>query len=227
MSKLTLSFKGTVLRVFPVLKGSMLIGNDPKCTLHIDSLAVQPQHARLDTRGDTSVLVDLDTQAGTFINNKSIKKQMLKDGDVIRIGKHLLTYQYESVPELNEELDLSLETPPLELVAENKPETVTPEQEVAVPTVNAEEGKRLAWLQIMNGQNLGKTISLNRAMTNLGKPGVATAVITRRTEGYFLSHLEGDKPPLIENKPIGTHSYKLVDGDTVQIGNIKMQFFLD
>ncbi len=227
MSKLTLSFKGTVLRVFPVLKGSMLIGNDPKCTLHIDSLAILPEHARLDTQGDTSVLVDLETQAGTFINNVSIKKQMLKDGDVIRIGKHLLTYQYETIPELNETLDLEISTPPLELVNEVRPETPAPEANSATATVNADDGKRLAWLQIMNGQNLGKTISLNRSMTNLGKPGVATAVITRRTDGYFLSHLEGDTPPMVNNKPIGTHSYKFIDGDTVQIGNIKMQFFLD
>lgn len=227
MSKLTLSFKGTVLRVFPVLKGSMLVGNDPKCKLHIDSLAIQPQHARIDTQGDTSVLVDLDTQAGTFINNVRINKQMLKDGDVIRVGKHLLTYQYESVPELTEALDLELDIEPMELVSKTSSETTTPEQNTATPTVNAPEGKRLAWLQIMNGQNLGKTISLNRAMTNLGKPGVATAVITRRNDGYFLSHLEGDKPPMVNNKPIGTHSYKFIDGDTVQIGNIKMQFFLD
>jgi len=227
LSKLTLSFKGTVLRVFPVLKGSMLVGNDPKCKLHIDSLAIQPQHARIDTQGDTSVLVDLDTQAGTFINNVRINKQMLKDGDVIRVGKHLLTYQYESVPELTEALDLELDIEPMELVSKTSSETTTPEQNTATPTVNAHEGKRLAWLQIMNGQNLGKTISLNRAMTNLGKPGVATAVITRRNDGYFLSHLEGDKPPMVNNKPIGAHSYKFIDGDTVQIGNIKMQFFLD
>lgn len=227
MSKLTLSFKGTVLRVFPVLKGSMLIGSDPKCKLHIDSLAVQAQHARLDTQGDTSVLVDLDTQSGTFINNAPIKKQMLKDGDVIRVGKHLLTYQYESVPELTDTLNPEVDTVQLERASEPRGETAATEQGITAPTVTTEEGKRLAWLQIMNGQNLGKTISLNRSMTNLGKPGVATAVITRRNDGYFLSHLEGDTPPLVEDKPIGKHSYKLVDGDTIQIGNIKMQFFLD
>ena len=228
MSKLTLSFRGTVLRIFPVLKGSMLIGSDPKCKIRIDSLALQPQHARLDTQGDTTVLVDLDTEMGTFINNQPIKKQMLKDGDVIRIGKHLLTYQYESIPELAEEstIEIQLDTVQLDLAAEA---TISAggDSNQAAPEKVDHEGKRLAWLQIMNGQNLGKTISLNRSMTNLGKPGVATAVITRRNDGYFLSHLEGEKAPLVDEKPIGTHSYKLVDGDTIQIGNIKMQFFLD
>jgi pSer/pThr/pTyr-binding forkhead associated (FHA) protein len=226
LSKLTLSFKGTVLRIYPVLKGSMLIGNDPKCPIHIDSLALQPQHARLDTQGDTSVLVNLDKEMGTFINNQRIEKQMLKDGDVIRIGKHLLTYQYESIPEMAATSGIEPDTLELDLAAAT-PASVKEEKEIPVEDNESEEGKRLAWLQIMNGQNLGKTISLNRSMTNLGKPGVATAVITRRNEGYFLSHLEGEKSPLVDDKPIGSHIYKLVDGDTIQIGNIKMQFFLD
>ncbi len=226
MSKLTLSFKGTVLRVYPVLKGNMLIGNDPKCPIHIDSLALQPQHARLDTHGDTSVLVNLDDETGTFVNNQRIEKQMLKDGDMIRIGKHMLTYQYESVPETTATSGTEPDTLELDLAA-SSPATTGGEGEIPTEEKIEQEGKRLAWLQIMNGQNLGKTISLNRSMTNLGKPGVATAVITRRNEGYFLSHLEGEKSPLVDDNPIGTHSYKLVDGDTIQIGNIKMQFFLD
>ena len=204
----------------------MLIGSDPKSTVYIDSLALQPQHARLDTQGDTSVLVDLDTEAGTFINSKPIKKQMLKDGDVIRVGKHLLTYQYESVQLQDEEPSVEIDTQELELAPE-VPQTSGVDSDKTTQEKMNDEGKRLAWLQIMNGQNLGKTISLNRNMTNLGKPGLATAVITRRNDGYFLSHLEGDTPPLVDNKPIGTHSYKLIDGETVQIGNIKMQFFLD
>ncbi len=226
MSKLTLSFKGTVLRIYPVLKGNMLIGSDPKCPIHIDSLALQPQHARLDTQGDTSVLVNLDDETGTFVNNQRIEKQMLKDGDVIRIGKHLLTYQHESVPDMAATSEAEPDTMELD-VAASSPATTGGESEISADEKIDHEGKQLAWLQIMNGQNLGKTISLNRSMTNLGKPGVATAVITRRNEGYFLSHLEGERSPLVDDKPIGTHSYKLVDGDTIQIGNIKMQFFLD
>lgn len=226
MSKLTLSFKGNVLRVYPVLKGNMLIGSDQKCQIRIDSLALQPQHARLDTHGDTTVLVDLDTESGTFVNNQRISKQMLKDGDVIRVGKHLLTFDYEAVPAMAVASDLEPDTMELDL-ATGSVSSGQEEPPPAPPEKPDQDGKRLAWLQIMNGQNLGKTISLNRSMTNLGKPGVATAVVTRRNDGYFLSHLEGKQTPLVDDKPIGSHSYKLVDGDTIQIGNIKMQFFLD
>ncbi|MFO8023959.1 FHA domain-containing protein [Thiohalophilus sp.] len=213
MSKLTLSFKGSILRVYPILKGSMLIGRDPQCTIHIDSLAVSPRHARLDTRDQTSVLVDLDSEGGTFVEQNKIDKHLLKDGDTIRIGKHTLEYKYEEDHNMAHVDELPVP----------EVEEITPQQADAEQTHETRQG----WLQILNGQNLGKTLSLNRSMTNLGKPGVATAVITRRNDGYFLSHLEGEHPPLVDNQPLGDHSHKLQDGNTIQIGNIKMQFYLD
>jgi len=220
VSKLTLSFKGNILRIYPVLTGSMLVGSDPACTIHIDSLALAPQHARIDTQANTSVLVDLDTEGGTFVNNQRIEKHMLADGDVIRIGKHLLTFKFESHTDVGSD-----STQQLEIDDDLLRAAVAAPEPAPKPAV--QEGNRRGWLQIMSGQNLGKTLSLNRAMTNLGKPGVATAIITRRNDGYFLSHLEGEKTPLVGDARIGSHSVKLNDGDIIQIGNITMQFFLD
>ena len=213
MSKLTLSFKDRVLRVYPVLKGSMLIGSDPNCTIHIDSLAIQAQHARIDTEDQASTITDLGTEDGTFVNQNKISEHPLKDGDLIRVGKHTLTYNYEEVTDMVEA------PPPLPEVVE---ETI---DEDASLTMEME--MRQGFLQIMSGANLGKTMSLNRAMTNLGKPGIAPAVISKRNDGYFISHLEGKKPPLIGNNPIGEKAEKLNDGDVIQIGNIKMQFYLE
>ena len=95
MSKLTLSFKGRVLKVFPVLQGEMTIGSDPACTIHVDSLALQPRHARIVTQGTESVLEDLDTEEGTHVNQARIQQHQLKDGDLIRIGKHTLSFAFQ------------------------------------------------------------------------------------------------------------------------------------
>ncbi len=218
MSKLTLSFKGSILKVFPILRGQMLIGHDPACHLFIDSLALAPEHARVDTQDQTSILVDLGSEQGTFVNQKRIDKHLLEDGDIIRVGKHTLQYIFEEVPDLSSVDDVHMSNA-------NIPQPAMPEtpKEEETPSHTAKNG----WLQILNGQNLGRTLSLNRSMTNLGKPGVATAVITRRNGDYFLSHLEGKRPPSVDDKPIGEHSYKLSDGNTIQIGNIKMQFYME
>ena len=191
----------------------MAIGSDPGCTIFIDSLALQPQHAQIDTVENDSVIRDLGTEDGTFIGPAKIEgMHPLKDGDVIRIGKHTLTYSYSE--------DITNET---DAVVEN---ITTAVKEEAPIQMEAKE-KTQGWLQIMSGSNLGKTMSLNKAMTNLGKPGISTAVITRRQEGYFISQLEGNHPLLIKNKELGTSSHQLMDGDTIQIGNIKMQFYLE
>ncbi len=216
MSKLTLSFKGKVLKVFPVLKGSMTLGSDPSCTLCIDSLAIQPQHAQIDTVNNDSVIRDLGTDEGTYIGATKIEgMHPLKDGDVIRVGKHTISYSY------SEDINNTGET---EAVTEN---FVVEEEEA--PIQMEAQAKTQGWLQIMNGANLGKTMSLSKAMTNLGKPGVSTAVITKRHDGYFISQLEGigEHPLLLKNQEIGDKSQQLTDGDTIQIGNIKMQFYLE
>lgn len=219
MSKLTLSFKGRALRVFPLQQGATYIGSDPACAVHIDSLAVEPKHARIEVHGQDAILFDLNTKEGTFINQEKISEYKLKDNDTIRIGKHTLQYVFEEVSQLDaNESSTSIDIHPvMENLAEHNGESIDQEQ------TNHKQG----WLQILNGQNLGKTLSLNRSMTNLGKPGVATAVITRRHDGYFISHLEGKKTPMVGNNPIGEHSVKLEDGDTITIGNIKMQFYLE
>ncbi len=218
MSKLTLSFKGAVLKVFPILRGQMLIGHDPDCHLRVDSLALAPKHARLDTKDQTSILVDLETEQGTFVNQKRIDKHLLENGDIIRIGKHTLQYIFEEVADLAHVKELHLSA----LNADKPDVPASQESEESISHI-----QKNGWLQILNGQNLGRTLSLNRSMTNLGKPGVATAIITRRDGAYFLSHLEGRRPPSIDNAPIGDRSYKLHDGNTIQIGNIKMQFYME
>ena len=222
MSKLTLSFKSKVLRVFPLQQGMMEMGSDPSCLIHIDSLAVQDKHARIETHGHDSILFDLKTDDGTFVNQDRVTEHKLVDGDMIRVGKHTLSYKFEEISSLeSNESSTSIDITPML----NTTEEPVLKDEVA--EVSNETQPKQGWLQILNGQNLGKTLSLTRSMTNIGKPGVATAVITRRHDGYFISHLEGKHPPKVGNKEIGEHSVKLEDGDTITIGNINMQFYLE
>lgn len=199
MSKLTLSFKGKMLKVFQVSDGEMVIGSDPACEFHIDSLAVQPRHASITTEHDVSLLRDLGSPQGILVNGAESKVHTLKDNDQIQIGKHHLQFSFVSTS--NEDGDDSFK-------AATK---TTPKS---------------AWLQILTGSNVGKTISLRNNMTNLGKAGVQTAVIARRDNGYYITHLEGEHSPKVEGVPIGNESRQLDDGNVIQLGNVKMQFTL-
>lgn len=223
MSKLTLSFKGQVLKLFPIQHGNIVIGSDPSCDIHIDSLAVEPQHAQIETEQQTSRLKALSQDNGTFINQAKIDTHQLTDGDTIQIGKHTLTYTFEELPE--EEMLQAINNNDANL-EESSNNIVIDEPIVEEPIEITAPKKQDGWLQIMSGQNLGKTLSLHRSMTNLGKPGIATAVIAHRENGYFISQLEGKLPLQINSMPTD-QSTKLNSDDIIQIGNIKMQFYLE
>jgi pSer/pThr/pTyr-binding forkhead associated (FHA) protein len=83
----------------------------------------------------------------------------------------------------------------------------------------------LGAIQLLSGGNAGKELELAKPLTTLGKPGVQVAVLTRRPQGYFITHVEGAQRPTVNGQPIGTAPHALKDHDLVEIAGIKMEFF--
>ena len=86
-------------------------------------------------------------------------------------------------------------------------------------------GQPLGAIQLLSGGNAGKELELAKPLTTLGKPGVQVAVLTRRPQGYFITHVEGAQRPTVNGQPIGTAPHALKDHDLVEIAGIKMEFF--
>jgi pSer/pThr/pTyr-binding forkhead associated (FHA) protein len=98
VAKLTLSFKGTPLKEFPVDADEMIIGSDPGCDIHIDSLAVNAFHARVRVVAQGITIEDMETKSGISVNGKKVNRTLLKHGDIILVGKHTLTLEdYEAL----------------------------------------------------------------------------------------------------------------------------------
>jgi pSer/pThr/pTyr-binding forkhead associated (FHA) protein len=83
----------------------------------------------------------------------------------------------------------------------------------------------LGAIQLLSGGNAGKELELSKPLTTLGKPGVQVAVLTRRPQGYFITHVEGAQRPTVNGQAIGTAPHALKDHDLVEIAGIKMEFF--
>jgi pSer/pThr/pTyr-binding forkhead associated (FHA) protein len=84
----------------------------------------------------------------------------------------------------------------------------------------------LGAIQILSGGNAGKELELAKPLTTLGKPGIQVAVLTRRPQGYFITHVEGANPPVVNGQAIGTAPHALKDHDVVELAGVKMEFFL-
>jgi hypothetical protein len=96
----------------------------------------------------------------------------------------------------------------------------------AAPVSAHKEGQMLAALQILTGGSAGKEIELTKNLTTLGKPGLQVAVITRRPQGYFITHVEGANFPIVNGKVLDAQARPLNDHDVIELAGVKMEFFI-
>lgn len=84
----------------------------------------------------------------------------------------------------------------------------------------------LGVIQILGGPAAGRELELTKTLTTLGKPGVQVAVITRRPNGYFITHVEGANFPVVNGKTLDAQPHPLNDHDVVELAGVKLEFFL-
>jgi pSer/pThr/pTyr-binding forkhead associated (FHA) protein len=95
----------------------------------------------------------------------------------------------------------------------------------AAPAAAGGGSLREAAIQVLSGAAAGKTLDLTKNLTTIGKPGVQVAVITKRPNGYFITHVEGATYPTLNGASLGAQAHALADHDLIEIAGVKMEFF--
>jgi len=95
----------------------------------------------------------------------------------------------------------------------------------AAPVLAAAGAVREAAIQVLSGAAAGRSLDLVKNLTTVGKPGVQVAVITRRPNGFFITHVEGTSFPTINGATMGGQAQQLHDHDLIEISGVKMEFF--
>jgi pSer/pThr/pTyr-binding forkhead associated (FHA) protein len=251
-AKLILSMDGLVLKEILLNKERMTIGRKPHNDIQIDNLAVSGEHAVIVTILNDSFLEDLGSTNGTFVNGQSVKKHFLQNGDTVELGKYRLKYINEvahQTPAADFEKTMIMRPGAMRKTAEQAaatgmadtqtgmkgvppvdahPPTAPAAAAAAAATVvpGAQPALPLGSIQVLSGANAGKELELTKTLTTLGKPGVQVAVIARRPQGYFITHVEGANFPIVSGKTLGSEAHKLEDNDVIELAGVKMQFFM-
>jgi len=106
------------------------------------------------------------------------------------------------------------------------PPAAAPAAPAAAPAAPRPAAQPLGAIQLLSGANAGKELELTKPLTTLGKPGVQVAVLTRRPQGYFITHVEGANRPMVNGQQIGAAPHSLKDHDVIELAGVKMEFFL-
>jgi pSer/pThr/pTyr-binding forkhead associated (FHA) protein len=97
----------------------------------------------------------------------------------------------------------------------------------AQTTVGAEQIQQEppdAKIKVMSGSDSGVELRLNKTMVKLGRHGEQLAVVTKRPNGYYITHVDGKTRAIVNGEPIGVHAQPLNNGDFIEIAGDKMQF---
>lgn len=214
MARLILSMDGLVLNEYRLADGRITIGRKPTNTIVIDNQAVSGEHAAIVSVLDDCFLEDLDSTNGTQVNGATISKVHLQDNDAIEIGKYKLKYLAERDQARNR-------LRATEHAVSSGDEAAW--RGAASDAIRTGDGR--ATLQIQSGPNAGREVPLTRNLTTLGKPGEEVVAITRRNQGYFISHVEGQVRSLVNGLPLGEEAVPLNNHDVLEVSGIKMEFF--
>ncbi|WP_085314440.1 FHA domain-containing protein [Derxia lacustris] len=229
MAKLILSMDGLALKEVVLDKERTTIGRKPHNDLVIDNLAVSGEHAVIVTILNDSFLEDLGSTNGTFVNGQQIKKHFLQNGDTIELGRYKLKYHADQIEPLVADSVRAL-TGANGLLSRTAALAPLP------PGMTAPGAQRLpvqslaadvtAVVRILSGPNTGRELFIRKALTTLGRPGVQVAVITRRPQGYFITHVEGTQFPLVNGRSLGAEAFPLNDHDVIELSGTRMEFVL-
>ncbi len=233
-SKLVLRFKDATIKEYPLENEETTIGRKPNNTIEIDNLAVSGLHARVLQIGHKTILEDMGSTNGTLVNHKPIRKHVLQHGDVIVIGKHTLAFvdiKTTRIPKL-----------PDEKVEDDMDKTmiISSKDRQAMLSAGHKSDIQmpLGAVQIVMGPQAGKNFDLTASITSIGKGdlckikvkgfmiGKQAAMITRRPTGYHIAYLEGFSKVKVNGSVIGNEPMTLKDGAIIELGDMKMEFFL-
>lgn len=201
----------------------MTIGRDPSSDIQIDSLAVEPLHARISGHNNKFTIQHVGGAEGTFVNHKKIDECELKHKDIVRVGKHTLQFAHEEI--LPDEALLTHSRPVADM--DLAPASLPAAPAAAKPAAFSEDaGGGQGWLQIMSGKYLGKTVKLKPGLTDLRKISTVPTVVARRNNGYHLSNLGEPDQVSVGGSKVGDESRLLHDGDVIKIGDMSLQFYI-
>lgn len=227
LAKLVLSLSGNVLNQYFTDKPVITIGRSKDSDIAIHDALLSREHARINTVGEDHIIEDMQSSNGTLVNGIRVTRKILRHRDVIGLGAH--TLQYVNTRKASDvDLDRTMVIQPISrdgLLANGSP------QAVAASARATKKWLPEASVRVLHNENTGNKTSdhirLERVVTTFGTPGSRLIVITRRPQGYFLTHVEGSHLPKLNDKTISADAHQLRGGDVIEGAGCKLEFLID
>ena len=106
MPEIIVKFNDKVIERVVTEKKRISVGRTKDNDIVLENRGVSRKHAQIEFNNDAAVVIDNESLNGTFVNNRRVSEELLRDNDSITIGKYCLEYhQNINSPDPANELD--------------------------------------------------------------------------------------------------------------------------
>ncbi len=209
MPQLIASVEGVEIKHVYLTKDRTTLGRKPGNDIVLQNNVVSGEHCVFELHGLADVFVeDLHSTNGTYVNGMMIKRpHKLADGDLLAIGNFRIQY-----------LSASGES--------GFGETMAMKADGLSGYGAAGGAPQHASFKVVTGSSAGLEVPVVKAVTTFGKPGVSVVAVSHRRTGYFVAHLDGKDPSLLNGTPLSADAQPLSNDDVLEIAGTKMIFLL-
>ena len=96
MAEIIVKFDDKVIERVVTEKKRISIGRTNENDIVLENRGVSRKHALIEFNNNAAVIIDNESLNGTFVNNRKISEEVLRDEDVVTIGKYTLVYHTEA-----------------------------------------------------------------------------------------------------------------------------------
>ena len=95
MPEIVIKYENEIIERYVWEKKRISIGRTSENDVVLENRGVSRLHAQIEFTDNTAVIIDNESLNGTFVNNRKISEEILRDNDVVTIGKYNLVYHSE------------------------------------------------------------------------------------------------------------------------------------
>lgn len=106
MPEIIVKYDDKIIERIVTEKKRISIGRTNDNDIVLENRGVSRKHAMIEFNNNAAVIIDNESLNGTFVNNRKVTEEVLRDQDTIMIGKYHLIYRKQSTPSVEEIADL-------------------------------------------------------------------------------------------------------------------------
>jgi len=227
MPEIVVKYDNKVIERIVTEKKRISIGRTKDNDIVLENRGVSRKHALIEFNNNAAVVIDNESLNGTFVNNRKITEEVLRDEDTITIGKYSLVYHTETTRDNNNDVSdfdgtMVLNTKQQKKLLENDKVEKQIVQKYGGSVLIGEENCDFSEFKMDRDViTIGKAKFVHVKVKGFWISGIQ-AKLYKENNQYVLSNLGKTGKTLLNGEPI-TQSV-LKNGDIITVGKSTFKF---